>query len=101
MVKVIILMCTLTFMVSTREHSILKRMYSVVKREGVVESLDLQDFCGRMSISTYNKLKRPFLKIYQDKIGFQKQGDNHMFYDLHPTLEKQEHLVKELITIDS
>ena len=95
-------MCTLNFMVSVREHSLLKRMYSVVKREGVVESLDLQDMCGRMSISTYNKLKRPFLKIYQDKVGFQKHGDNHMFYDLHPMTESdQEKLVKEVILIDT
>ena len=95
-------MCTLVSMVSVRENSLLKRMYSIVKKEGVIESLELQDRCGRMSISTYNKLKRPFLKIYQDKIGFQKHGDDHFFYDLSPELEsEQEHLVKEIILIDT
>jgi len=89
-------------MVSVKEASLMRRMFAIVKKEGILESLELQNKCGNMSISTYNKLKRPFLKTYDDKIGFQKHGDNHFFYDLQ-SFEKseQEKLIKEIIIIDN
>lgn len=63
-------------MVSRNDEILLKKMYVAIIKEGTISDIDLQEKCGRMSISTYNKLK-PYLlrhKTYGGRIEYDKNS---------------------------
>lgn len=82
-------------MVSANENSKLRKMYAIILTNGVVGRTELQRTCGKMSISTYNKLKPYLLEKYESEIGF--DNDRQCFYLLKPETEEKQHIVKEFL----
>ena len=82
-------------MVSANENSKLRKMYGVILRDGVIGRTELQKECGKMSISTYNKLKPYLLEKYEKEIVF--DNDRQAFYLLKPETEETKHLITEFL----
>lgn len=82
-------------MVSVNENSKLRKMFAVILSNGVIGRTELQQACGKMSISTYNKLKPYLLEKYETEIGF--DNDRQAFYLLKPETEETKHLIKEFL----
>lgn len=82
-------------MVSVNENSKLKRMYGIVKREGILDRTALQEMCGHMPISTYNKLLPYFLEKYEGNIEYDKQTKT--FRVLHPDNKEIEETIEKFL----
>ena len=82
-------------MVSANENSKLRKMYAIILSHGLIGRTDLQKLCGKMSISTYNKLKPYLLEKYEAVIDY--DGDRQAFFLLRPETEEHQHLIKEFL----
>ena len=51
--------------------------------------------CGKMSISTYNKLKPYLLEKYETQIDF--DGSKQTFYLKNPETEEHQHVIEEFL----
>lgn len=74
----------------------MKKMYAVITRHGIIDRVELQEQCGRMSIGTYNKLKSYFEKEYEDKIAYDK--NSKCWYDLNPGEKSISEEIQRVIT---
>ncbi len=82
-------------MVSANENSKLRKMYAVILSHGLIGRTDLQKQCGKMSISTYNKLKPYLLEKYDSQIDY--DVDRQCFYLRNPQTEEHQHVIKEFL----
>ena len=82
-------------MVSANENSKLRKMYAIILSHGLIGRTDLQKLCGKMSISTYNKLKPYLLEKYESVIEYDM--DRQAFFLLRPETEEHQHLIKEFL----
>lgn len=82
-------------MVSANENSKLRKMYSVILSHGVISRTELQKMCGKMSISTYNKLKPYLLEKYDTMIDF--DSSRQAFYLKKPETEEHQHVIEEFL----
>ncbi len=82
-------------MVSANENSKLRKMYAIILTNGVVGRTELQRTCGKMSISTYNKLKPYLLEKYESEIEY--DVDRQTFYLRNPQTEEHQHVIKEFL----
>jgi len=82
-------------MVSANEESKLRKMYGQILLHGIIHRTELQKVCGKMSISTYNKMKPYLLEKYSEKLGY--DADRKTFYLLHPETEEHQHVIKEFL----
>ena len=82
-------------MVSANENSKLRKMYAVILSHGLIGRTDLQKQCGKMSISTYNKLKPYLLEKYDKELDY--DTDRQAFYLLKPETEEHQHLINEFL----
>ena len=79
-------------MVSNREKRQIKHMYASIKKLGCCTARDIQDDCGNMSISTFNKLKPYLLEDYEGRMEYRR--DRKMFVDLNPDEQMKEEIQK-------
>lgn len=82
-------------MVSANENSKLRKMYAVILSHGLIGRTELQKKCGKMSISTYNKLKPYLLEKYEAVLEY--DVDRQAFYLLNPETEEHRHVIKEFL----
>ena len=82
-------------MVSANENTKLRKMFAIIHRDGVIGRTELQKESGKMSISTYNKLKPYLLEKYESEIAF--DNDRQAFYMLKPETEETQKLVRNFL----
>lgn len=82
-------------MVSANEEAKLRKMFARIKTVGLIGRTELQKESGKMSISTYNKLKPYLLEKYRDELGY--DVDRKVFYLLNPDTEEHVHTIKEFL----
>lgn len=82
-------------MVSSNEEAKLRKMYGQILIHGIINRTELQKDCGKMSISSYNKMKPYLLEKYYDKIGYDK--DRKTWYLLNPETEEHKHDIQEFL----
>ena len=82
-------------MVSSSELSKMNRMFAKIKEYGVIGRTELQEKCGKMPISTYNKLKPYFEERYSGKVAYDK--DSKTWYDAAPENEETKQRVEKFL----
>lgn len=70
-------------------------MFSIILSHGIISRTELQKMCGKMSISTYNKLKPYLLEKYETQIDF--DGSKQTFYLKNPETEEHQHVIEEFL----